>query len=79
MTAADPFVVTDTERLSTWGSAVQATYYAIEAQTRAAWRIAAQWWDALASLHSPVECDREIYRKLAVDAWLKASDRRLTK
>ena len=79
MTAADPFVVTDTERLSTWGSAVQATYYAIEARTRTAWRVAAQWWDELASLHSPTEGDREIYRRLAVDAWVKASDRRLTK
>ena len=59
MTAADPFVVTDTERLSTWGSAVQATYYAIEARTRTAWRVAAQWWDELASLHSPTEGNRD--------------------
>ena len=71
--SVNPFADVDAERMATWGSAVRATYYAIDKRTRAAWRVAAQWWDALAALYSPVENDREIYRRLAVQAWTKAA------
>jgi len=69
----NPSAEIDAKRMSTWGTAVHATYYAIEARTRAAWQVAAQRWDALAALHSPVENDREIYRRLAVRAWTQAA------
>ena len=74
---ADPFFALSPERLQAWGMAVQAQEYALTKQTRTAWRVAAQWWDELASLHSPTERDGQIYRGLAVQAWLKASDGRL--
>lgn len=54
--------------------AVQAMEYAMYARTSEAWRVAAQWWDELASLHAPTERDREIYSHLAVQAWMKALD-----
>jgi hypothetical protein len=74
---ADPFVDVGAARMSTWLDAVRATYYAINAQTRASWRVAAQWWDELTALHSPTEHDREIYRKLAIHAWMMAADRKM--
>jgi hypothetical protein len=74
----DPFLAPDADRLHAWISAVQATYYAIEAQSRTAWRVAAQWWDELASLHSPLEGDREIYKRLAVQAWVQAAGKEKT-
>jgi len=75
MATADPFFTMSPERVSTWGAAVNAMEYALYKQSRQAWRIAAQWWDQLAALHSPTERDREIYRQLAVQAWVKASER----
>jgi hypothetical protein len=75
---ADPFTSIPAERLQTWGTAVAAMEYAIRKQTRTAWRVAAQWWDELASMHSPTEGDREIYRKLAVQAWTQAADSKRT-
>lgn len=72
----DPFTSIPEDRLFTWITAVQAMEYAIRKQTRTAWRVAAQWWDELAAMHSPYERDREIYSKLAVQAWTQAADTR---
>lgn len=62
------------EKLDAWLDAVRATERAVVAQTRAAWSAAARAWDALVRLHAPTEPDRDIYKTLAVQAWMQAAD-----
>jgi hypothetical protein len=64
-------------RFPLWADAVRATYAALGAQSRAAWRAAATAWDTLVSMHDPTENDRAIYHFMAVQSWMQAADWRM--
>ena len=72
----DPFLNVPSEIMSAWLDACRAQFHARRDQSRSAWKVAAQAWDTLVKMHSPVENDQLIYQKLAIEAWTTAADTR---
>jgi hypothetical protein len=64
------------DKFLAWGKAVGAMFTAQQTRTPETWTAAAKAWEALASLFTPNEGDRNIFVGLAEEARAHAGERR---